>query len=798
MIYLFDNGLNTIYSINPKEITELTQDDELKGLITANATVVYKKDYEDASYFGYKSKNKFNIFKIRKVTKEDGAISFDGIHLFFDDLVGRVVRDIRNQNTTPALVVEKIIAGTGWHVAANNATNTASENYYYVSALEAFNRAVETWNFEYSFDISFKDGKIYDKKIYIYDKLSKDYGKWYEYGDKLISVVAETSTDDLCTAYIGRGKGLPKKDEEEQETVGFERKLDFKDIKYKDKPIGQDYIEIKKATELFGYPDGTPKIGVVEFSDIEDAAELAKATYEYALENARPKVELRATALEDQSVELGETVTIKRKDMDIAYKTRVFKIHKDILADKVTSFEFGDKVTVSQGQRLKAQAYEQRKRQKEVNAYIDNIRDEITASYFNDGAYNYDLKIGNEYGLPAGYYSFDKPIDKEPTKVVYMGAGKMLIANSKKPDGSWDWRTALTADGVVADEVVGTLGKYAKINAAQINVNNNFFDSDLGKQFKILDGKIVDETGKVRDDLKLIDGKITTLDGKVVKQDVMYNNVKITQSKGLQVLDNQQRERVQLGNWASGRYGLKLSDKSGNITVLDDEGILQSWQDSQTDNVDRGYPLELHIYIPKETKRIYKASLNIYIDSFRAYQRGNEYSKREYSTSDSGGGDYTSTDSGGGDYLTIHGAEHVKGSNLTLAVFGNNSTSTIGRTESFWHTTDHEHSLNINDHRHRVDIPDHTHRFEIPEHSHEPIFGIITQRGSSSYTILVNGRDITSSLTGSYSFSRAQSDLNIANYLSIGSWNTISIGNNDLGRVSASIFIQALLGYGGY
>lgn len=765
MIYLFDKELETICSTKPKEVRELTQDDELKGLITATTTVVYKKGYEDASYFGYKSKNKFNIFKVRKVTKEDGSINFDGIHLFFDDLVGRVVRDIRNQNTTPDLVVEKIIAGSGWHVAANHAMNTASENYYYVSALEAFNRAVETWNFEYSFDISFKDGKIYDKKIYIYDKLSKDYGKWYEYGDKLISVVAETSTDNLYTAYIGRGKGLPKKDDEEQETGGFERKLDFKDIAYKDKPIGQDYIEIKKATELFGYPDGTPKIGVVEFSDIEDATELAKATYEYALENARPKVELRATALEDQSVELGETVTIKRKDMDIAYKTRVFKIHKDILADKVTSFEFGDKVTVSQGQRLKAQGYEQRKREKQVNAYIDNIRDEITASYFNDGAYNYDLKIGNEYGLPAGYYSFDKPIDKEPTKVVYMGAGKMLIANSKKPDGSWDWRTALTADGVVADEVVGTLGKYAKINAKQINVNDDFDGSELGK--------------------------------KVVVQDKLYNNVKITQAKGLQVLDNQQRERVQLGNWASGRYGLKLSDKSGNITVLDDEGILQSWQDSQTDNVDRGYPLELHIYIPKETKRIYKASLNIYLDDFRAYQRGNEYQRRDYSTSDSGGGDYTSTDSGGGDYGTTHGLADVDGGSTSLAVWGFEG-KTIGKTEPFWHTRSHEHKLSISDHRHEVRIPDHTHRFEIPGHTHDPIFGIITKRGSASYTILVNGRDVTSSLIGSYSFSRAQSDLDISRYLSIGSWNTISIGNNDLGRVSASIFIQALLGYGGY
>ena len=61
---------------------------------------------------------------------------------------------------------------------------------------------------------------------------------------------------------------------------------------------------------------------------------------------------------------------------------------------------------------------------------------------------------GNEYGLPAGYYSFDREIDDNPTKVIYVGAGTMAIANSKKSNGDWNFRTFGTGDGFVADLLV--------------------------------------------------------------------------------------------------------------------------------------------------------------------------------------------------------------------------------------------------------------------------------------------------------------------------------------------------------
>lgn len=565
-IYLFDNKQNLIKSISAGLLTENTQEQELGGQITGRAKFPYKDFDEEAEYFGVKEDNNFWLYKIRKKQKESGYITIDGIHIFFDELKGAVVRDIRNQKTSGNFVVEKIISGTGWELKANITERLASKNYYYESALSAFYDAVNTWNFEFIPEILFKDGKIISKKISIYDEISKDFGKWYEYGDKLISVIAESSTDELYTAFLGRGKGIATEDENGEKTGGFSRKIKFDEIEYtneKDglkvlKPKGTDYIEIKEATKLYGYPDGTPRIGVVDFDDIEDPKLLADATFEYALKNTRPKLQLRANALETESIELGETVAIIRPDMNIRYKVRVFKIQKDFLKDKVVSFEFGDKIVRSAGERLKSDLYEKRRREEEIDTYIDSLRDEINSSYFNDGAYNYDLKIGNKYNLPSGYYSFDRPIDENPTKVIYMGAGKMLVADKKNSDGSWKWGTMATGEGVVAESIVGILGKFAKVNAENIIVGSDFYNTSIGKEVE----KVAADNNVVQIDKNGImiyqkDGYEYTIDlnevkdgvadvKKAVIQDKLYNGIKINTQKGFQAVRSDGLVKVEI------------------------------------------------------------------------------------------------------------------------------------------------------------------------------------------------------------------------------------------------------------
>jgi len=86
-------------------------------------------------------------------------------------------------------------------------------------------------------------------------------------------------------------------------------------------------------------------------------------------------------------------------------------------------------------------------------AWLDDLRSSIINDYFNQDSYNYDLKVGNVYGLPSGYYSFDAPIEQNPTRAIYIGGGIMAIANSKTTDGVWNWRTIATGDGFIAENM---------------------------------------------------------------------------------------------------------------------------------------------------------------------------------------------------------------------------------------------------------------------------------------------------------------------------------------------------------
>lgn len=458
-IYLFDKKQKLIDTIEEKRLIDLYQELELNSLIRAEFTCKYDKEIEQAYYFGFKDDDNFYLHTVRNIIKKDGLLTDQGVHIMFDELKGKVVRDLRSQNKTPGYALGKALEGTGW-TCISHVDNLASTNFYYISALDALYKVCSVWKVEFKPVIKFIDGKISSKEIHIYPSLGNDLGRVFSYGNNLVSVLAETNKDDLYTAFIGRGKGEEIVDEKGQATGGYGRKIKFTDIDFvaeKDgvkvhSPKGFDYIEIEEATKLYGYPDGTPRIRTVDFDDIEDKEELAKATFDFALENSRPKVQLRASGLEIEQVGLGEIVTIIA-DMDIRFKTKVFKIKKNILSRSVVSFEFGDKIIKTTADRLKAAQVEKNNETVQQIDYMEQVLRAIESTYYNEDGYQYDLKADNEYKLPAGIYSFDRPIDKNPTKVIYLGAGKLMIADSKKEDGSWKFTTAINGESVNADTI---------------------------------------------------------------------------------------------------------------------------------------------------------------------------------------------------------------------------------------------------------------------------------------------------------------------------------------------------------
>lgn len=459
-VFLFNKKQELMDTIPVGELTENYMDASLNGVITGGFTTTDIRDYDEYMYFGVKEENNFWMYKIRSVVKDTNVIRVHGVHIMYDDLQGSIIRDLRPQNQRVNTVLINLLKETDWKPGTVVTSSNFSGNFYFQSVLASLYELCNKATCEFWPVIKFSDGKIISKSINVLDRLSDDFGKIFKYGDNLIQVVAETNTDELYTAFIGRGKGEQVLDESGKPTGGYGRKIRFDTINYRaskdgisvNSPIGQDYIEIKEATALYGYPNGKPRITAVDFDNIEDKKELADATFEYALENCRPKVQLKAAGLQYEKVELGEIVTIIGQ-MDIRYKTRVFKIKKDFLREKVVSFEFGDKIVKTMADRIKQGHIAEKEREITEQDYIKAVIAMVESSFYNEDGYQYDLKADNEYNLPAGFYSFNKPIDQNPTKVIYFGAGKLMIANSKKSDGSWDFSVAIDGDAVNANVI---------------------------------------------------------------------------------------------------------------------------------------------------------------------------------------------------------------------------------------------------------------------------------------------------------------------------------------------------------
>ncbi len=466
MIYLFDNNENLIFVIPKAKITGNSQNWIANGLITGKCTIVHEIEYKTAAYFGTKDiddESQFWMYKIDKVTEEKGLMTLHGTHVFFDDLKDYgFIKDIRPRNKQAGDVANQILEDTRWSLGTNTATNISTHSYYYTNRLAVWWDFIKTWDVEFKPRLTLNNGKITERRIDLADRFYQDYGKVYRYGSNLLKVTAESTNAKIKTAFIGRGNGSFEESR---------RKILFEDVEWSiingdpvNKPLGQNYVELPSATAMYGYSDGTPRIGIIDINT-DDKEVLLQKTYEHLLNNARPLVQFKAEVVDTNTSEPFETVGIIRDDIGIRYKTRVFRLKRDFLNPKVRVIDFGDKIVTSYAERQAKVTNSV----EEIKGNTDSLNLRFIENIYNDKAYNYQLEDGNEHGLPSGYYSFDKPINENPTKVIFIGAGKLAIANDKNPDGSWNFRTFINGDRVLADTLQT---QNVMIDGSGITVNN--------------------------------------------------------------------------------------------------------------------------------------------------------------------------------------------------------------------------------------------------------------------------------------------------------------------------------------
>ena len=510
-LFLFNNDEKLIGTISP---LEGIQNEEINKIQTIECTVVYSELIEKASYIGHKdySDNRiFHLYKIDHVTKTSTTdVKIVGVHTFFDDMESDgYIKDFRPTNREVVGVLTTILEGSRWQLGSVNVQRNYTGNFYYVTRKEAMSKLIEATQIEIKPRLEFSRGKITGRYLDVFTRLGARNGKVFVHGRDLLTVSEKKSQGAIYTAVVGRGKG------EETDTGGYGRRITFKDVVWTksrgnavDKPAGQEYVEIPAMTELYGFEKGTkPRIKIVEFQDETDKEKLLRLSYEWLEKNSRIQVEYSAKVLNVGNLELGDTVGIFNPKLGIKYETRVFKVKRNLVDNKLTEFGIGDKVTTSPFSRTIELAKEMKNFQDDTVYWLDKIRERLSDKLINEDGYNYDLKADNEYKVPAGYYSFDKPIDQNPTKVVYMGAGKIAIANSKKPTGEWNWKTFLDGTGATLDLINTGVLKAGRIQSAD---GSSYWDLDTG-EFHLQQSAITEAVNNA------VNGKVNEIVGEVKK-----------------------------------------------------------------------------------------------------------------------------------------------------------------------------------------------------------------------------------------------------------------------------------------
>lgn len=478
MLYLFDKNEKLIHELASNEMESLIQHEELNKLMTLEFSVFIDsndkmKDIEYVAHKDMEDYQKIQMYRIISSESDDYMVNYQAVHIIFDELKAYgYLRDKRPEMVKASAALDIALAGSRWKVGRVDDSDLLSASFYDLTRLDALSKIIKTWNLDLNFYLTFDGNKITGRYVDLLEFRGEDTGERFVYGSNALEVVKEVDKSEVYTRVIPRGKGEEKHDENGKPTDGYGRRIKIDDVIWDkskgnpiDKPKGQEYLELTEMTRKFGFSDGEARTRVQIFEDIEDPKELIKAGYDYLVKVSRPLVQFKTKISKRSRTNVGDVVRIIRKDLDFYYRTRIYKAHRNLL-NETLEVEFGDKLVQSPADREKIvsdslNSLEERIIETETDlksSFVDKVNEGITHATFNRDGYNYELKKGNKYGLPAGYYSFDREIDDNPQRVIYVGAGTLAIADSKKSNGDWNFRTFGTGQGFVADLLVaGTI-----------------------------------------------------------------------------------------------------------------------------------------------------------------------------------------------------------------------------------------------------------------------------------------------------------------------------------------------------
>ncbi len=418
--------------------------------------------------------NIFQLLEIRepKTDLPENTQTVDAEHAAIAELTDEMLEDVRPTNTTAAGAAASVLSGTGWTLGTIVASGNDSIRFFYVNIWSALCAIRDKWGVRIRPRVTFDNTGITGRYIDILSAVPTYRGVRLEIDKNIENIGVAYNDRELYTALYGRGKGKSTAAGDDTSAA----KVSFADIVWSteddnpaDKPAGQKWVEDVTATAMFGR-NGRRRTGVAEFPDIEDPEALLQATWDRLQLIKYPRLtidctiyDLYAYGYNHEQMLRNDEVAVIVDPIGLELKATVRQMARDLLHPDNTRPVIGSyRAGIEYATALNSDAASTLRQITNSNPdLIRGVINTMVTAILSTGTKMYTDPVDGALVLET----------PEGTKAVKLAGAGILLA-SAIVSGKWQWRTAITGSGMVADEITAGI---LRATLVTILGNENFY-----------------------------------------------------------------------------------------------------------------------------------------------------------------------------------------------------------------------------------------------------------------------------------------------------------------------------------
>lgn len=444
------------------------------------------------------------LFRIKKATKSDGGVVAEMEPIFYDSMGDCWLDDIRPTGDSGQAALNLMLSPNSKYSGSSNISKASTAYYQNVNFMEALNGDIQQsfinrWGGEILFN---------NYTVIVNTEAGGDYGVELRYGKNIPTngMSEEVDTRDVVTRIYPKGyNGVM-----------------MSNNGYVDSPLINNYPTIKSATITFenikmaaDAQEGDEDNGSIICNSQSELDSQLTLACQQQFDNGidKPKVTISADMVLLQNTEqykdfailenvsLGDTIHCINNHLDIVTDARVKELEYDSIGKKVSSVVIGD--------------FEP--------GYFDGVTsnvNKIEAVVRPDGSLMAEkiqgilngiwtqLRIQSNAAEKVEGRAFlveDTDEDSSLYGAMCWGTQGLQIASQRTPDGrDWDWTTAITAQGIVANTIItGILSdktgrNYWNLDTGEFRLSADAFQIDDQTAQDYIEGEIDNKIAQIR------------------------------------------------------------------------------------------------------------------------------------------------------------------------------------------------------------------------------------------------------------------------------------------------------------